>query len=311
MPDDPLPDEHRLVSIIGAALARAGRPADLTDDCAALCGHTALVTTDTLVEGVHFDRALDTPRQIGAQAAVQNLSDLAASGGAAGWLVWSLCLGPAHRNEAFIAELAAGFADTAARYGASVVGGNLSRTAGPLVIAVTAGGPLAGERPLTRAGARPGQGVFVSGPLGDAALGVFDGAARLARHAWRPHLAEAARLAVHPGVGACMDISDGLLLDASRLAGASGVTLDLEAGAVPLGPACARLADSAHARRLALTGGEDYVLLFTAENPPADMAAYRIGTVGVGPSRVRLDGVDVAHGPRGFDHFAVAEEGSV
>lgn len=310
MPDDPLPDEHRLVSIIGAALARAGRPADLTDDCAALGGQTALVTTDTLVEGVHFDRAVDTPWQIGAQAAVQNLSDLAASGGAAGWLVWSLCIGPAHRSEAFVAELAAGFADTAARYGASVVGGNLSRIAGPLVVAVTAGGPLVGERPLTRAAARPGQGVFVTGPLGDAALGVLDPGARSARHAWRPHLAEAARLAVHPGVGACMDVSDGLLLDAGRLAIASGVTLDLEAAAVPLGPACARLADPDRARRLALTGGEDYVLLFTAETPPADMAAHRIGTVSAGPPRVRLDGVDVAHGPRGFDHFAAPEGGS-
>ncbi|MCK6571952.1 thiamine-phosphate kinase [Myxococcota bacterium] len=306
MPDDPLPDEHRLLAIIGAALARAGRPADLTDDCAALAGQTALVTTDTLVEGVHFDLALDTPAQVGVQAAVQNLSDLAASGGSAGWLVWSLCLGPAHRTEAFVAGLTDGFATTAARFGASVVGGNLSRTPGPLVVAVTAGGPLAGARPLTRAGARPGHGVYVTGPLGDAALGVEDARARAARHAWRPHLAEAARLAVTPGVGACMDVSDGLLLDAGRLAAASGVTLALTAAAVPVGPACGALGDPARARRLALTGGEDYVLLFTAEAPPADLVAHRIGTVADGPAQVLVDGA-VPAGARGFDHFAPLE----
>jgi len=305
MPDDPLPDEHRLLAIIGAALARADRPADLTDDCASLSGQTALVTTDTLVEGVHFDLAVDTPAQLGAQAAVQNLSDLAASGGAAGWLVWSLCLGPAHRTEAFVAGLTDGFAQTAARYGASVVGGNLSRSPGPLVVTVTAGGPLAGVRPLIRAGARPGHGVFVTGPLGDAALGVEDKRARAARHAWRPHLAEAACLAVTPGVGACMDVSDGLLLDAGRLAAASGVTLALSSAALPIGPACAALGEPARALRLALTGGEDYVLLFTAEAPPAALVTHRIGTVGEGPARVLLDGV-LPSGTRGFDHFDTA-----
>jgi thiamine-monophosphate kinase len=303
MPDDPLPDEHRLVSTIGAALARAGRPADLTDDCAFVTGPTSLVTTDTLVEGVHFDLALDTPAEVGAQAAVQNLSDLAASGGAAGWLVWSLCLGPAHRTLAFVEALTDGFAGTAARFGAAIVGGNLSRTPGPLVIAVTAGGPLSGPRPLTRAGARPGQGIYVTGPLGDAALGVEDAGARAARHAWRPHLAEAARLAVHDGIGACIDVSDGLLIDAGRVAAASGVTLALDSAAVPLGPACVALGDPSRARRLALTGGEDYVLLFTASTPPPGLATHRIGTVlPAGDGGVRVDGAS-PRGPRGWDHF--------
>lgn len=295
--------EAALIGAIAEELARAGRAADLTDDCAALDLPTRLVTTDTLVEGVHFDLRLDRPEQVGAQAAVQNLSDLAASGGGAGWLLWALCLGPAHREAAFVAALAHGFAQTAARFGARVVGGNLSRTPGPLTINVTAGGPLLGAAPLTRKGARPGDLIYVTGGLGDAALGVLHPEHRAARHAWRPHLAEAARLAASPDVSACMDVSDGLLLDAARLAAASGVTLAIESAAVPLAPACAALPDTATARRLALGGGEDYVLLFTARSRP-DLRCWPIGRVlAARPGQpLLLDEAPVD--PAGFDHFA-------
>lgn len=306
MPDAPPPDETRLVSVIGAQLAATGRPADLSDDCAALAGPTSLVTTDTLVEGVHFDLRHDTPAQVGAQAAVQNLSDLAASGGGPGWMLWSLVLPPARRTEAFVAELTAGFAQTCARFDARVVGGNLSSTPGPLTIVVTAGGPLLGDRPLTRRGARLGDVVFVTGPLGDAALGVIEPAHRAARHAWRPHLAEAAVIARDGTATACMDISDGLLIDADRLARASGVTLAFDARALPLGPACAELSDTDRARRLALTGGEDYVLLFTAPRAPVGLACHAIGQVR--PARagaaLLLDDRPVA--AAGWDHFALA-----
>lgn len=307
MPDALPPDEARLVSVIGAQLAAAGQPADLTDDCAALSVPTALVTTDTLIEGVHFDLRYDTPEQVGAQAAVQNLSDLAASGGAAGWLVWCLCLGPAQRTETFVAALARGFAETAARFDARIVGGNLSRTPGPLTVAVTAGGPLVGARALTRSGARAGETVYVTGGLGDAALGVDSPRYRADRHAWRPHLAEA-RLIARSGLAtACIDISDGLLLDAARLALASGVTLALRSNAVPLAPACAALADASAARRHALTGGEDYVLLFTAPSAPPGLSCQAIGTVldrrASGP--LLLD--DRPASAQGWDHFRGAE----
>ena len=234
MGPSPPPDEAALVSAIGDELRRAGRPADLSDDCAFLRGATQLVTTDTLIEGVHFQLDLDTLAQVGAQAAVQNLSDLAASGGGAGWLVWSLCLPPNLRTLEAVRALTRGFAETAAQNSATVVGGNLSRMPGPLTVAVTAGGPLAGKRPLTRSGALPGDGVYLTGALGDAALGVVEPtpAHRAARHAWRPHLAEAAILANDPGVTACMDISDGLLLDGARLAKASGVLLPVSLATV-------------------------------------------------------------------------------
>jgi thiamine-monophosphate kinase len=302
MPSSPS-DEATLVSAIALALEAYGQRPDLSDDCGFPSHSTALVTTDTLVEGVHFDAAWDTDDQIGAQAAVQNLSDLAASGGDSPWLVWALCLPTAWRRADRLAALTGGFARVARDHGAAVLGGNLTRTPGPLVISVTAGGALAGPRPLRRDAARPGHTLYVSGPLGDAALGVLRPSAetRAARHAWRPHLAEARALAVHPEAGACMDISDGLLLDATRLARASEVTLRIDSARVPVSPLYQRLhgADV----RLALSGGEDYVLLFTAATPPpfpcfalGEVLAARPGTP------VLLD--DEPAPALGWDHFA-------
>lgn len=302
MSDEPPPGrgEAARVALIGEELARAGIPADLTDDCAHLRGATALVSTDTLVEGVHFDRAHDTLEQIGAQAAVSNLSDLAGSGGAAGWMAWSLCLPPTW-STTDLQLLTRGCARVAAAHGARIVGGNLSRIDGPAVIAVTVGGPLAADRILTRDGARPGDTLYVTGRLGDAALGVVDGdaEARAARHAWRPHLREAAALARWPGTTAAMDISDGLLVDAGRLGAASGVALDIDSTRVPV-------SDLYRARRggattLAMTGGEDYVLLFTAtpgSDPPIE--CWPVGRCRYGRG-LFVDGAERV--PAGYDHF--------
>ncbi len=287
-------DERTLLTQLAATLARAGLHPDLSDDCATLRGPTDLVTTDTLVEGVHFDLALDTPEQVGAQAAVQNLSDLAGSGGRAGWLLWSLVL-PTDRVE-LIQDLTAGFAAVAARHGAQVVGGNLSRSAGPLTLCVTAGGPLAGARTLHRAGAAVGEGVYLSGVVGDAALGLKHAELRALRHGWRPHLQEAARLAEWGCVGGAMDVSDGVAIDAARLAEASGLAIELE-GPVPTSEAYRRHEPD---DRLALSGGEDYVLLFTAAEPPP-IEAWRIGRCVAGAGLLRGG---APFDPQGWDHFA-------
>lgn len=299
-----LPGERALVEVLDAELRRAGIPADLTDDCGRPHCATALVTTDALVEGRHFDLARDTPYEAGAQAAVANLSDLAASGGAAGWLVWDLTL-PARWSAETFRQLVRGFAETCARHGARIIGGNLARIDGPAVISVTVGGPLAGDRPFVRDGARPGDAIHVTGPLGDAALGYLepDAAARRARHRWRPHLIEAAALARWGRVTAAMDVSDGLALDLDRLLRASGVAADLDAGAIPTSARyrARRGADL----RPALTGGEDYVLLFCAPAdapPPPEANAVRIGTIRpAGGPRLRLDGRPLD--PGGHDHF--------
>lgn len=306
-PDAPLPDERALVALIDAELRAAGIAADLTDDCGRPPGPTALVSTDALVEGRHFDFARDTPEQVGAQAAVANLSDLAGSGGAAGWAVWSLSL-PSSWTVGRFTGVVRGFAKACAEYGCAVIGGNLSRTEGPAVIAVTVGGPLAGERPFTRAGAVPGDLIYVTGNLGDAALGYLepDAEARARRHRWRPHLAEAKALAEWGGVSAAMDVSDGLALDLDRLMRASGCRAELMGVCIPTSPHY--YGRRGRDRSVALTGGEDYVLLFCAhpdDEPPEAVDATVIGTVcpasDLGP-RLMLDGRPLD--PQGHDHFA-------
>ena len=296
-------DEGTLVAAIAEALRAHGQAPDLSDDCGFPSTPTALVTTDTMVEGVHFDCAWDSDEHVGAQAAVQNLSDLAASGAGASWLVWSLCLPPAWRDLDRLRALTTGFARVASAFGASILGGNLTRTPGPLVVSVTAGGALAGDRALRRDAARVGQTVYVSGRLGDAALGVLRPSreTRAARHAWRPHLAEAAALSRLSGPVACMDISDGLLLDATRMAKASGVTLALETARVPVSTLFA--ATFGADRRVALAGGEDYVLLFTADAPPP-FEAWPIGRI-VEPLAGAPVLLDDAPAPAlGWDHFS-------
>ncbi len=296
--------EASIINLIGDELRRVGLDADFSDDCAHLDTPTALVTTDSMVEGVHFDLSLDTAEQAGAQAAVMNLSDLAASGGRALWLTWALCL-PSTWTRARIRDLARGFCTTAARYGARVVGGNLSKTNGPAIITVTAGGTLAGRRAFRRDGAHPGDLVYVTGPLGNAALGYVspDPTTRAARHLWRPHLSEALTLARWGQVTAAMDISDGLLIDAHRIADASGVGITLRTAAIPVTDLYRSHQKSD--RELALTGGEDYVLLFTAPSETLPPVGYPVGRCIEAPG-LWVD--DTLRPPRGFDHFAQGED---
>lgn len=299
------------------------------DDCAVISapGRRYVVTTDVLVEGQHFKSAWSTGFEVGARAAAQNLADVAAMGAKPTALVVSMVL-PRELEVAWLDDFAAGLGAEAYRAGAGVVGGDLSL--GPaLVVSVTAHGSLSGE-PITRAGARPGDTLAVAGSLGRSAAGLAalqSGAVSPALHgaavptpfqepvavyrAPRPPL-EAGLVAAQRGASAMMDISDGLVKDADRMAEASGVALDitryglhddvaaLERAAKVLG---------ADPLQWVLYGGEDHSLLATF--PPHVLATppFRaIGTVGEfggfrAPRqdvRVTLDGQPVAGG---FDHF--------
>ncbi len=296
--DEPRLGEERLIKLIHQSLEELGQAVDLDDDCALIQGETRLLTTDALIEGVHFDLRRDSFEQIGAQAAVANLSDLAASGGRAAWLIWSLILAPNWGEQALL-KMTRGFVQVGLRYGARLVGGNLSRSPGPGILAVSAGGPLAGAQPFLRSGAKPGDGIYLSGPLGDAALGVLepDPEARAQRHRWRPHLPEAATLAAWGEVSAAMDISDGLLKDLSKLCKASGLGAALESQQIPIGPLCRHR--HPEDLSLALEGGEDYLLLFTTpKHPPLGQL---IGYCQEG-EELLLDGLPVSG--RGWDPFA-------
>jgi len=232
-----------------------------------------VVTTDMMVHGPDFRLAWSTPHDLGWKAAASNLSDVAAMGATPTALVVAIAA-PADTAVSFLEQFADGLRAGCAAMapGCGVVGGDLS-TSETLTIAVTAFGDLEGRAPVTRAGARPGDVVAVSGALGAAAAGLRrlfseaqvdgspvgvpvlrDDADVIAQLAPTPPIADG-RLAAIAGASAMIDLSDGLALDARRVAAASGVGIDLSLGAVGGSDA--------------LAGGEDHSLL----------AAFPAGTV--------------------------------
>jgi thiamine-monophosphate kinase len=245
------------------------------DDAAVLettPGHKLVVTTDVLVEGLDFTADLSEPEDWGWKAVVANLSDLAAMGAEARWLVLALTA-PEATPLATLERVYAGVGEACRAFGAALVGGDVS--GGPaLSLAVTALGEA--ERPVPRSGARPGDRLAVSGPLGAAAAGLallrsgdpaaadllarFPGLAAAHR---RPQPALAMGLALtRAGATAMIDVSDGLAGDALHLAEASGVGLEISDPAVPLAPGVAETATllDLDPMALALGGGEDFVL---------------------------------------------------
>jgi thiamine-monophosphate kinase len=235
-------------------------------------GHRLVVTTDVLVEGVDFSAALSEPEDWGWKAVVANLSDLAAMAAEARWLVLALTV-PEATPVATLERLYAGVGQACRAFGVALVGGDVS--AGPaLSLAVTALGEA--ERAVPRSGARPGDRLAVSGPLGAAAAGLamlssvdpaaadllarFPGLAAAHR---RPVPALAMGLALaRAGATAMIDVSDGLAGDALHLAEASGTGLEIHDSAVPLAPGVAEAAAllGHDPLELALGGGEDFVL---------------------------------------------------
>jgi thiamine-monophosphate kinase len=255
---------------------RAGTILGIGDDAAVLdVGGRAVVTHDMLVDGVHFRRATTGLRDLGWKALAVNLSDLAAMGAepVAAFVGLGLPAGAVAGGD--IDDLYGGMDDLAATVGVTVAGGDV--TSSPvLVLGVTAvGRALPGVEPVRRGGARAGDVLCVTGRLGAAAAGLrlLDDAALLpglpgrdaliaAQRRPQPRLRAGRRLA-RAGVTAMMDLSDGLALDAGRLAAASGVRADIALTALPFAPGVPDVAAAAgiEAAELAAAGGEDYELL--------------------------------------------------
>ncbi|MFD4991653.1 thiamine-phosphate kinase [Cellulosimicrobium cellulans] len=306
------------------------------DDCAVVAAPDGryVVSTDVLVEDRHFRRRWSSGYDVGWRAAVQNLADVVSMGARPAALVVSLVM-PGDLPVDWVTGLARGLADACTPLGAAVVGGDLSG-GDQVVVAVTVHGDLEGRAPVLRSGARPGDVVALAGSLGRSAAGLalldadradLDDALVVAHLRPDPPLA-AGPAAADAGATAMMDVSDGLLRDAGRMARASGVVVDLELAALGADRDRLRAASAAldgasgdgagatdgDARTDArertegwvLSGGEDHALLATF---PADAGlpdAFRaIGTVrtvdGVGAG-VRVDG-RVAHRATGWDHF--------
>lgn len=296
------------------------------DDCAALelpAGELLLTTSDLLIEAVHFRREWTSPLDLGHKSAAVNISDIAAMGGTPRFMTLALGV-PGEFPVADLEELVAGFAAAAETFGAALTGGDTCRSPGPLLIAVTAEGSIPPTELVRRSGARPGDGIYVSGTLGDSALalrllqeGRDPGPALLDRHRRpEPRVRLGRALAAAGLPSAMIDLSDGLLADCGHILAASGVGARIEAGRLPFS-AEFRAAHEADPDLLplALAGGEDYELLFTvpAEWEPLllrragswEVPVTRIGTVT--PDRLAVldeTGRDIAPSAGGFNHFS-------
>jgi thiamine-monophosphate kinase len=276
-----------------------------------------VVTTDVLVEGRHFRRAWSTGRDVGRRAAVQNLADVAAMGAVPTALVVALGV-PGDLPVAWLEDLARGLADECGPIGVGVVGGDLSGGS-EVTVAVTALGDLEGRRPVTRSGARPGDVVAHAGVRGRSAAGFALLAADLEtlddelvaayRHPTSP--LAAGPVAARAGATAMIDVSDGLLRDAGRLATASHVLIDLDADAF----AADRQRLTAVAEVLGadptawvLGGGEDHGLLATfpasADVPAPFVVVGRVLEPVADGDAVVLVGGARPSVPTGWDHFA-------
>ena len=298
-------DEFGLIDSFVAQFKVAPSPRGPGDDCAVLPRQgRSCVTTDALIEGVHFTRQF-TFEDIGHKALAVNLSDLAAMGAQPTWFTVALGL-PEDVTATDLKKLGRGMAALAKAHDAELVGGNITRSK-QLSVTITASGALDGP-PLLRSGARPGDALYVSGPLGNAAAGL-EGINPLtpAQRRPTPHLAfgqRARRLC-----SAAIDVSDGLAQDLSHLCRASGVAAELESDAIPLSDALLAFAGSRDAALpYALTGGEDYVLVVAVRRPRAfeaamaraGFAAEHIGWLRSGAG-IKLDGVPM-RGRLGFKH---------
>ena len=302
------------------------------DDCALIGvtpGYELAISTDMLVAGTHFLPDTD-PKRLGHKTLAVNLSDLAATGAEPRYALLSLALPNA--DEAWIAAFAAGFFALADRFGVELIGGDTTRAApgGALALNVT----IIGETPVggavRRSGAKAGDDVWVSGTLGDAALGlaalkgqvVLRGEdrefclGRLEIPTPRIELGLKLRGIAH----AMLDISDGLAGDLAHLASASGVTAQVDADALPLSPAVRRETREA-TLRYALGGGDDYELCFAAApearteveaaGTASGVAVARIGTILAGRGGAPVTYADASGNVLalqlgGYDHFGTA-----
>ena len=281
------------------------------DDAALLrpsAGMELAVSTDMLLEGRHFHAGAD-PRKLGHKALAVNLSDMAAMGAAPRWATLAISLPAA--NDAWLVDFAGGFFALAGRFGVELIGGDTTR--GPLAICVTILGEVPAGLALFRAGAGPGDDIWVSGELGGAALslerpGNAAAAKRLDEPEPRVELGEHLR-----GLAsAAIDVSDGFAQDLGHILKRSGVGAAVRYADLPKFP----IDDAELERKCVLSGGDDYELAFTAppsaREPIGGLAAElkltltRVGSIQTGePKLLVLDaqGRPMTFG-RGFDHFA-------
>lgn len=327
-----LPGEDRLIASLAGVLPALRRTRlGIGDDAAAIelpGGELLLITTDLLMEGVHFRLSWGEPRQLGWKALAQNLSDIAAMGGTPTHAVIGFGL-PAAVTTEFATEIYRGMGELAARSGVDIIGGDTIRSVGPLTLSITALGRVPADELLTRAGGQPGDALFVTGSLGAAAAGVclLDSGQPVptelqptisAQLEPQPRLAAARALATSHRVTAMMDLSDGVATDLHRLCRMSGAGAIIERAKIPIAPvvvsACDWLASygrTVEPLTLALQGGEDFELLLAAPPEAEDelrqgidpVSLTRIGTLTASLDILLQENTHTAPLPWGFTHF--------
>ena len=292
-------------------------------------GDDLVVTTDAIVEGVHF-LPEDPPDTIARKALRVNLSDLAAKGATPAGFVLTLALRSA--DEAWLQPFARGLGEDAAHFVCPLLGGDTVSTPGPLMISITAFGRVPAGRMVHRSGARPGDRIVVTGTIGDAMLGLDvlrggavaaaladDAAARqaLVQRYRLPQPRNALATAVRDHAHAAMDVSDGLAGDLAKLCAASGVSAVVDIASVPLSvPAAALLTRGVAGIEAILSGGDDYEVLcaisedrlaaFAEAARLARVAVSSIGTVLAGSSAPRFldaQGREAALRRLSYSHF--------
>ncbi len=341
-PHGPLTGEFALIRSLHRRFGRTGPSVvrGIGEDAAVIRmppGYRLLLTTDLLAEGVHFDLATTPLEDVGYRAAIANLSDIAAMGGIPQYLLVSLAI-PPKRTVAEIDRLYRGLMQPCRRNGVQLVGGDTSASREGLFVSITLTGVARHGRLLTRAGARVGDLIYVTGTLGDSQAGLAllqasdrilaprlgTKADRVRRFLIRRHLRPSARvregrlLAEQCLASAAIDLSDGLSGDLAHLCEESHVGAALDLRAIPVSRACRLYAD---ARGLdpvdvALSGGEDYELLFTV--PPANRrkverlahrAGFRVSCIGAITARrsgIRIQRADGSWQPlivTSYEHF--------
>jgi thiamine-monophosphate kinase len=328
--------EHALIARIRARLTTAPwivvGPGDDAAAIEPVRGALEVITTDAQVEGVHFDRRFVPPDAIGHRALAVNLSDLAAMGARPRAALLSIALPDSLEIVAF-EQIVDGLLALAGRYGVALIGGNITRTSGPMVLDVTAIGTVHRRKILTRAGARPGDDVYVTGSLGEGACGLLrlqdavtraDNRGALDQEQARatrylrpdPRVRAGVMLGSNRAATSCMDLSDGLADGVRQIAQASAVGITIDASALPVTAESREWLSQAGQDPvdLALRGGDDFELIFTARPRQAgrlrtvrrqlgDLPITRIGVVTQAPRLLVKDERGARELPEGYEHF--------
>ncbi len=305
-------DEFELIRrYFDGAAGASGVVVGVGDDGAVLApspGMHLVEVVDTLVEGTHFPRGFH-PADIGYRAVAVNLSDIAAMGATPRWMTLALSMPVA--DEAWLESFAEGLYAAAAEFDVALVGGDTT-SAAQIVVSIQVTGEVDHGAALLRSTARPGDTIYVTGTIGDAAAGLAgllrgDPVRDLVSRFARPSARVAYGRSLVGIASAAIDVSDGLYGDLEKMLLASGVGAEIDLARLPLSSALRDNFTAEEQRRFALSGGDDYELCFTAAVEPPDPGTMRlsaIGTITESPRLVcRQEGAEVAVEDGGYRHF--------